>query len=192
MRVSVKELSKSTPHLAGATNGEQHLGRIAEWLDADDETVLFDFTGIETATSSYLKALLFAFFEETQRSGSGVNLKPAFPVLVRIPAIVSEEVSQLASFAGRQLVEGVKVHEEEILVGRLHGNLEPALDATLKALIGKGSATATDLHADADGRIAITAWNNRLADLYAKRLAKRRRVGKQWIYEPIAREFDNG
>jgi hypothetical protein len=30
------------------------------------------------------------------------------------------------------------------------------------------------------------------ADTYSKRLAKRRRIGKQWIYEPIAREFENG
>src|ERR1700730_4146501 len=100
MRISVKELSKSTPHLAGATNGEQDRGRIAARLGADDETVLFDFAGIETATSSYLKALLFGFFEEPQRSGSSVKLKPAFPVLVRLSDIVREEIAQLASLAG--------------------------------------------------------------------------------------------
>lgn len=191
MRVRLKELSKNTLHLAGATNGEQHLRRIVEGLDAEDETVLLDFTGIESATSSYLKAVVFGFFDGAQRN-DGVKVKSAFPVLVCLPEVVREEVSHLASLAVRQIVEGLKVRGEEVLVATLHGKLDGALETTLNALLVKGAATATDLHAAAGNEPAITAWNNRLADLYAKRLVRRRRVGKQWIYEPIAREFKNG
>lgn len=191
MRISVQDLSKR-PHLAGATTGEQHLRKVWARLDSENETVLFDFAGIDTATSSYLKALLFGFYEDASRPERGITVKPAFPILVRLSNIVREEVSQLATLSGRQLVEGVRIRGDEILLGRLIGKLDPALETTLNALIKKGAATATDLHLDAGERIAITAWNNRLADLYGKRLAKRRRVGKQWIYEPIAREFEHG
>lgn len=192
MRVSVKELSKGTPHVAGATNGEHHLRKIVERLAADDETVLLDFSGIESATSSYLKAVLFAFLEDAQRRESGAQAKPAFPVLVGLSDVIREEVSQLATLAVRQFVEGLKVRGDEVLVATLHGKLDRALEATLTALIARGAATATELHAAAGSEPAITAWNNRLADLYGKRLVKRRRTGKQWIYEPIAREFKNG
>jgi hypothetical protein len=194
MRVSIKELSKSATHLAGATNGQQHLQQIVERLDTEGEgeTVFLDFTGIESATSSYLKAVLFAFFEDAQRRESGALVKPAFPVLVGLSEVVREEVSQLASFAVRQFVEGLKVRGDEVLLAMLYGKLDRALEATLTALVAKGAATATALHAAAGNEPAITAWNNRLADLYAKRLVKRRRAGKQWIYEPIAREFKNG
>src|SRR5436190_8869717 len=121
MRVLVRELSKNAPHLAGATNGGQHLRKIVERLDADDQTVLLDFTGIESATSSYLKAVVFPFFEDAQRRESGAPVKPAFPVLVGLSDIIREEVVQLASLAVRQFVEGLKMRGDEVLVAMLHG-----------------------------------------------------------------------
>jgi len=192
MRVSINELSKGMSHLAGATNGEQHLGKLAKQLAGEDLTVFVDFTGIESATSSYLKALLFSFFDENQRAQAVPNLRGAFPVVIRLNDVLREELSQLATFAGRQIVEGVKARGDEVLVARLHGKLDPALEQTLTTLQRRGASTATDLHAESSGNIAITAWNNRLADLYARRLAKRRKLGKQWIYEPITREFEHG
>lgn len=191
MRIAIKQLTNTT-HLAGATNGEQHLRAIVERLEADDETVLLDFAGIESATSSYLKAVLFTFFGAAQHREAGASDKSAFPVLVGLSDVVREEVLYLASFAARPFVEGLKVRGDEVLVAALHGKLDRALEATLTALLVKRTATATELCAAAGNEPAITAWNNRLADLYAKRLVKRRRVGKQWIYEPITREFKNG
>lgn len=192
MRLPLRTLTNGTSHLAGATAGEQLFQTVLERLQFEDEIVLLDFSGIESATASYLKALLFAFLGESQGRQIVANWKPAFPVLVCLPEVVREEVSVLASLAARQIVEGLQVRGDEVLVGVLHGKLDPALENTLSVLVSRGAATATELHTAAGSEPAITAWNNRLADLYGKRLVKRRRVGKQWIYEPIAREFKNG
>ena len=186
MRVSINDLAK-TANLAGATLGAQHLHKVAAKISCDDEIVILDFTGVESATGSYLKALVFGFLEDP-----AAKLKGAFPVVTRMNSLVREELVYLTSLTTYRIVEGLKFHGDEVVHARLHGELDPALKTTLDVLLRRGAASATELHAKGGESIAITAWNNRLADLYAKRLVMRRRAGKQWLYEPISREFDNG
>jgi hypothetical protein len=75
-----------------------------------------------------------------------------------------------------------------IAAARLLGPLDPALQETLDLLIRMRQATATELHnADAAKR-TVNAWNNRLSDLFYRRLARRSKVGRHWVYEPVAPE----
>src|SRR5579871_1619565 len=116
MKVAIAELAGGAAHLAGATNGQQHAARISGLLSSQDQTVLLDFSSIESATSSYLKALLFGFFDDEQPAAHRPDFKAAFPVVVRLKESVREELAQLMTMAGRQVLEGVKVRGEEILV----------------------------------------------------------------------------
>lgn len=195
MIFKVAELAGHQANLAGATFGGELLARVVEQLDTTGTShvplVVFDFTGIESASASFLKALVFGLLPAPTRDSSDQrNRVEAFPVVLGMQQLVREELVDYLGLAGRAAVEALSLQGEELLSARLLGHLDEALHRTLVALLRKGAATATELHAESGGKINITAWNNRLADLYVKRLARRRRQGKQWIYEPIARELE--
>jgi len=101
---------------------------------------------------------------------------------------IREELADLAQMAGRATLEAVDVEGRRVRRAQLHGALDPALRETLTTLCRAGRATAPELHAASLQTINVTAWNNRLAELYAKRLATRERDGKRWIYESVAAE----
>lgn len=195
MIFGVGQLAGQETNLAGASLGEELLARVVSQLERADAPkmplVVFDFTGIESATASFLKALVFGLLP-TGDSNDKWNEVEAFPVLLGMQHLVREELVDYLELAGRTAVEALSLHGEELLTARLLGRLDDALRRTLAALLHKGAATATELHAEAEDNINITAWNNRLSDLHGKRLARRRRHGRQWIYEPIARELENG
>jgi hypothetical protein len=197
MIFKVSELAGRQANLAGATFGGELLARVVEQLDDADTSavplVVFDFTGIESASASFLKALVFGLLPVPSGDSSDKrNQVEAFPVVLGMQQLVREELVDYLALAGRAAVEALSLKGEELLTARLLGHLDAALHLTLMALLRKGAATATELHAESGGKINITAWNNRLSDLHFRRLARRRRQGKQWIYEPIARELENG
>lgn len=193
----IADLAGHQANLAGATFGGELLAQVVEQLYAAGmplgPLVVFDFTDIKSTSASFLKALVFGLLPgPTSDPNDKRNQVEAFPVVLGMQQLVREELVDYLALAGRAAVEALSLQGEELLSARLLGHLDEALRLTLMALLRKGAATATELHAESGGKINITAWNNRLSDLYVKRLARRRRQGKQWIYEPIARELQNG
>jgi hypothetical protein len=91
-------------------------------------------------------------------------------------------------FSTRQLpfLIAARIKDSTIFSATLQGHLEPALKATLSALLQRGASSAPQLHeAFPAERVTVTAWNNRLADLHAVRLVSRTRNGKVWEYKPV-------
>ena len=65
--------------------------------------------------------------------------------------------------------------------------------ATLAVAQEVGEATGAKLANERkDEGTKATAWNNRLRDLYNKRLLRRRKEGREQIYSPIAKEIVYG
>lgn len=187
--------------LGGATLAQTHVEKLRRRLtegapalnaDGPGEMVIIDFDGIDSVTSSYLKALLAPFVGELY-AGSSRELN-VFPVLRSLGPLPREELQSLMSLWRRVVVvEATDLRGEELFCARIHGELEKSLRETLAALVRKGSATAPELHAEVGAPATnVTAWNNKLNDLYARRLARRRRSGRAWVYEPIARELEYG
>ena len=201
-QVKLRSLQAGTAHFFGATMAADHLKEIACELAglpaaSDDESlgviVLVDFDRVVSATSSYLKGLLFPFLRENdpQLAGPASQLN-VFPVLAGLSPEVREEIVELTQLSGRVLLEATDVRAAEVANAQLHGSLEPALRETLALLQQLGRATAPQLHAAAKSSIKVTAWNNRLADLNLRRLARRERDGRSWIYRPAATEIQYG
>ena len=63
LTVSLKDFAGDVPHLAGATRAEQLARDVVRRVESGG-TVLFDFTGIESVTSSFLKALIYPFLDD--------------------------------------------------------------------------------------------------------------------------------
>jgi len=208
MRLLVYPLnpSKESVHVAGATLGQEHLKPLRKQIkNGDDNIVVLDFSRIESATASYLKATIIwllqsgklgatAVRDQTRARGADDPVPLAvYPAVTGLEAEVREELDAVLPSYRLPCLETLKHSDRKILKAALHGPLDEALRDTLFALTQCGSGTASSLcQRFTDRGISTTGWNNRLADLHALRLAMRRKEGRQWVYEPIAAEVRNG
>jgi hypothetical protein len=193
-------------HATGATLGQEHLRSLRQRLrEEGGEIVVLDFSGIESATASYMKATIVWLIQSARLSVTdGLNHGRAvgphdpvplaiYPLIAGLSTEVREEIDDLLPAYRLPCLETLKYSNRKILKAALHGPLDDALSDTLRVLTECGSGTASSLHDRFKDRgISTTGWNNRLADLYQLRLAMRRKIGRQWIYEPVAAEVKNG
>ena len=200
-------------HAVGASLGEAHLRALAEQLRSrailpgSGQLLILDYEGISTATASYLKATLLWLHlcgQLTRTNAAGAfpmvdSAHPAacelFPLAAHVSPEVAIEVDEV--FGGRTLpclVAQKWNHKAGVQSARLLGKLEPTVRRTLDLLLQAGRASAADLHRvhGAQEGINLTAWNNRLVELFRLRLCRRGKQGKHWMYEPIAREVTYG
>ena len=199
-------------HAIGASLGETHLRALGDELrphpilPGRGELVILDYSRITTATASYLKATLLWLHLCGQMTRN--NVPGAFPVvdsanpaaceLFPMAAYVSPEVViELDEvFGGRALpcLVAQKWNKSSVHSARLLGKMEPTVRRTFDLLLQAGRASAADLHHahGAQESIALTAWNNRLVELFRLRLCRRSKQGKHWIYEPVTREVIYG
>lgn len=177
------------------------LQEITAKLGASVDIVL-DFTGIVSATASYLKRTILWLHDGAKLAAEGNP--PAPPEDPAVPLDIFIFVAGLGEEVRDELTELLHQHNRTCLevstdVGdavtsvQLLGPLDDALAKTLNALSNAGRATATELHqagvAADKQKITVNAWNNRLNDLYCKRLARRAKAGRHWVYEPVAKEI---
>jgi hypothetical protein len=190
----------NTPMASGATLGDQHRLRLdcllessAAATDPDSygQMVAISFKDMEAVTSSYLKALLFPMFPSlSQKPGapaySPMRASNVYPVLSNVSSEIKDEVQELLQNHTINLLELKNAGHGDIPSAYLYGSLEGVLAETLRLLVTVGEATAPELHRRGKGPGAVTAWNNRLNDLFARRLARRRRDGRQWMFRAVA------
>lgn len=208
VHIRVGELPGARPHLTGATLGQAHAAAVAPrlpGLDGQHDVALLDFSGIETATASYLKAFVLALVRASQRgvlameantrAENAGELPPLNCVVTvaNLPVDVVEELGEVCESQGVPLYETVTWDDIGVRAVRLYGPVERALWDTLTAVAAAGPTSATDLH-KTQRRVAIsvTGWNNRLAELFRARLIKRDRNGRQLVYAPVADEVRRG
>jgi hypothetical protein len=196
-------------HVAGATLGELHLEPLRATLQRSaavveaaglGEIVVLDFAGIESATASYVKATVIGLL---RAGAASAGARPAdgapvalniFPVMKGLNDELRAELRDVAEAQEVPWLEVVELRADGIARARLYGPLDRALRDTLEIVTRRTRATATMLHADHPRTppISITAWNNRLSDLHARRLLRRERDGRQWTYLPLADEVTYG
>jgi hypothetical protein len=205
LRFNIKEFLGGLLLAAGAETGHRHAELISAELSQveipeDGLIVFFDFSDVEHVTASYIKNVLVRFTlcgqlhagalaPEQQRSGEWSFLKPlnVFPVVLNANAEVRHEINEVFGRRGLACVAAESTEADAIAVGKVLGIIDPAAARTLRALEGFAEATANDLYQKFpnDG-VNITAWNNRLLGLNRSRIARRRRAGKFWKYQPLA------
>jgi len=202
----MKEVSYkiSQKYCQGATQAQKDYQEALKLLppDSTEALLVWDFSRVTVVTASYLKGTVYlALFcgmlnvrpeKKHIDAPAGARSLPLFTGVVECNDEVEEEINEF--FAGKQL--GVllfaKKAEESTGVARTLGAIDGALSRTLSVLSQLKSGTAADLAANSDESISLNGWNNRLADLYDRRLVSRRRDGKFWIYSTLAERIKSG
>jgi hypothetical protein len=190
LKINVAKLQPVSSRLTGAIIGQSHADQVRELINratpSTPQIVNLDFSGIESASSSYLKRLLSPFFPPP--NDASMPKMEAFPVATRVEhSDLREELEDYLAGKGLALVEA------DTLAGKpkfrhLLGRLDGAAMETFNELRKLKTTTAVQLYErHRDETTNQTAWNNRLAHLVAKRVAHRIRDGRFWIYEPTVK-----
>jgi hypothetical protein len=190
----------------GATMARNDLRPLVEGLvqtgaSTDDALdVVLDFTGIVSATSSYLKRTILWLYDCARLAAEGgrpeASEDPAIPLNIYVFTTgltdeVRAELREVLRLYNRTCLEVPSDAAESLCQALVLGPLDLSLRKTLDALVRRRAGTATELHqahASDHERITVNAWNNRLSDLFCKRLARRSKEGRHWVYEPVLPE----
>jgi len=170
--------------LSGRLNGKKHFGRAAELLSGVQagESVLLDFKHIEYVTGSWINAMLVPLLKRSAEEGNDF-----FVLLANFPRNSIDDLFLVAEQTRIPflLTDNTKMTDRAELVGIL----DPGQRATLMAVQELGETTGADLERRRPKEnTKATAWNNRLKDLFEKRLLRRRKQGREQLYEPIVSE----
>lgn len=183
MIVSLKDKSKDGV-LAGAINGRADFANIisaAQQEPNEPEVLILDFAGIELATASYLKELVFgtkAFMRLTRSRW--------YPIIANADEALREELRILTDARKDAIIVCDCDEVGNINNPILFGDLDSKQVATFNMVAKKGVASATGLMEEFGGQenTGTTAWNNRLAGLVAKGVLMEFKKGRTKSYRP--------
>ncbi|HEY3332001.1 MAG TPA: hypothetical protein VGK19_18355 [Capsulimonadaceae bacterium] len=200
--------SNPPPLVSGATLGQQHLEALLEILldkaltygkneIVPVEPVVLSFSGIESATASYVKALLLPLLDDlTDVEDFKGKFRPNTFVMPFVADLTDElrgELWLVMKDQGSVYLEAQDMGTCHPISARIIGELDGFLKKTISIVVAEEQCTATDLYAKYPSEgISTTGWNNRLADLYELRVIDRRKCGRQWIYSPVVKEVVYG
>lgn len=182
-RIEIAKELKTT-FLQGRPLGRSHYPILCGLLTktSTNDSVLLDFEGVELVTASWINEAIAPLIEWA--CGARNDL---FPVLINFKADWFDELSVVSELTHKFFLvgEGKDGGSNAILIGKLDVGQRETFDAA----ISMNEVTGAML--EKSGRnpaVQATAWNNRLRDLYQKRLLKRKKVGREQIYTPVIRE----
>ena len=176
------DIAQGNEELVGSVLGERVYRELIEPLVGGGVLIL-SMRGARLATSSFFKATWLTLKTET----------------VGVPVMLSDATDEILEefdvFLGRYRMPGLEAldwGDNEVMLARLHGQVEaPSLNALL-ALIEMPGATAPELHKVSEEGVSTTAWTNRLNELYRNGLATREKSGRAWRFFPAARRVLHG
>lgn len=187
MRIYIRDLMDREDVLFGVAGGRACLAKLlGAATEAAEPTVLFlDFSGVISATVSFLREGPLAFREMLRSKSSNL-----YPVFANLTPAVSDSLAEFLSTVrdavfACDLTEGGAVGDVRIL-----GQLEPKQDLTFRAVVEFGKVTAGELaamQADVE-EVGVTAWNNRLAALSGKGLLMEYRNGRRKTFKVALEE----
>lgn len=183
---------------AGATMGIDHFNAIVTQIapaleKAEGETIIFlDFSGIDDATPSYIKATVLALHQCGRRYLREITLgehaevaELSRPLNIIVGVLnASQQVQDCINevFARRELavLAGAHVTDERFDEAVVLGALDMKIFETLQSACGLDEFQAADLleKNKPTESILVTGWNNRLAELHRQRLLLRRTEGR--------------
>jgi hypothetical protein len=173
-------------HLQGKLPGKQHFAKLCGVLSnvPPGTTVYLDFEKVVVLTGSWVNALFVPFFQWA--SGEQNDL---FPVICNLADKTwIDEFALVADWSHRcfLVADGPPPSKR----ARAVGPLDPGQKATFAAVLELGPVTGAELERQwKTETIKATAWNNRLRDLYDKRLIRRERRGREQVYSSVLKEI---
>jgi hypothetical protein len=182
-------------HAYGATAGESVRNFLRPLLAhrLDEPAVLLDFAGIESTTASFLKRTYGWLARESMQHARGETSEVCvYPAVSNLSEDVSEELSEFAMSQQLPVLEALDWTSSAITIGRVRGPLDSTLRQTLALVAARGEVTASELQQGAGDSVSVTAWNNRLAELYRLRLVRRTKRARFYYFSTITGELRHG
>ncbi|MGC3957028.1 MAG: hypothetical protein QM813_03400 [Verrucomicrobiota bacterium] len=190
----------------GATLAEQHRAPVVASLRKGDVSpgtlIELDFSGINGINGSYIKgtALWFLNCGRLFVSNDGIAItsrnfeEPSpYDIFICVSGLADEvrvEFQEFLQPRGLPLLFAQGQAGQCIGESVLLGQLDAALRFTFEAVVKEKRTTAPALHLQyPEEKVTVTAWNNRLNDLYALRLVRRIRAGRSWEYESLTNKI---
>jgi len=202
--LSLANLASGHSFLSTATLGQEHysnlIGIVADKIQTDGPGALvgIDLSNLPEATASYIKAVALLPFlagmkfampslDLTGMAPDSAALQPlnVFPVFLNPSADWTSGLDAVFGREGFCCVVADAVENDTVPRARILGHADRAVLQTLQAVRNHTEIRASELHAATDEGITVTAWNNRLADLWTRRLIRRTRAGNSWKYQPF-------
>lgn len=168
---------------AGAGAGKLFFGKLVSLIERQPSpTVLFlDFRGVAVATGSFIRESLLAFRDYCGSSQSNI-----YPIIANASQDILDELEFMFSKMKDAFVVCALDDTGRATDGRIVGTLEEKQLETLKAVLASGEVDASVLASkDPESTLGVTAWNNRLAALAAKRILVENRRGRAKQYSPV-------
>jgi STAS-like domain of unknown function (DUF4325) len=177
------ELARSLgPVLQGRLLGRKHFGQVCGMLAETPmgETVVLDFNGVEMMTGSWANEMIVPLYMWAADPRNDL-----FPVLSNLRLGWDEELQLLAGW-NQQCYLWEQGREGRPTRTVLIGPLDPVYQKTLEAVLRFKQITGAELERKfPEEGVGATAWNNRLKDLYTKRLLVRAKRGREQVYSPL-------
>lgn len=172
-----------TATLQGRPLGRKHYPRLCELL-ADvppGDVALLDFADVEIVTGSWINEALVPLLRWAADERNDI-----FPVLLNFDPAWLDELQMVAEWTHNCFLvsRGKNLPKSASLVG----SLDVGQRATLAAVVKGAEVTGAALSGQEGVR--GTAWNNRLKDLYQKRLVRREKRGREQVYSPVVAEIN--
>lgn len=173
-------------HLQGKLPGKKHFAKLCDVLSSvpPSTTVFLNFAGVEIVTGSWVNALFVPFFQWAGSEGTDI-----FPVVcnLAVPEWL-DEFALVAEWTHRCFL--IASGKLPAMRARAIGPLDPGQVATLNAVSELGPVTGAELERKWSAEtVRATAWNNRLRDLYDKRLIRKERRGREHVYSTVLKEI---
>lgn len=172
--------------LQGRLLGRTHFGKVCGML-ADTprgEVIYLDFGGVELMTGSWANEVIVPLC-----TWAADPRNDLFPVLRNLKQSWKDELELLAGW-NQQCYLWAKGREVDPKRSALIGPLDPAQRKTLEAVVQFKQVTGAELERTFPNEgVGATAWNNRLKDLYTKRLLTRVKRGREQVYSPLMDEI---
>lgn len=181
----VEMVQEFGPRLQGKLPGRKDYARLCERLSEvpSGSVVFLDFAGVELVSGSWINAALVPLL-----AWAADERNDLFPAICNANEAILDELALVAKYTHSCFVaaSGPIPPRRAALVGLL----DPGQRSTLEALVELQAVTGAELERQRPAeKIKATAWNNRLKDLFEKRLLRRERRGREQVYSPVVKEI---
>lgn len=173
-----------TGFLQGRPLGRKHFPMLCAAISESTEggLIFLDFVGAEIVTGSWINEALVPLVDWMADRRNDL-----FPILMNLESDWIDDLQLVSEWnhCCFLVAKGTFPPETAVLAGKLDPGQRQAFDA----VIASPGITGAELERQhAASKVKATAWNNRLKDLFQKRLLQREKRGREQVYRPVVAE----
>jgi len=177
----------ASDRLQGRSKGRHHFSRICEAISRlhRGDLVRIDFSNTAILSASWINEAIIPLMRWASDPRNDL-----FPVLWNIESLWIDELELVAEWAKVNFICSNTDLPSD--TAYLLGDLDDRQKATLNSVQNSNGVTGAGLERlRIEEGIKATAWNNRLKDLFDRRLIRRKQRGREQVYHPVVPRLES-